>query len=735
MIIAMLLCGSLVLQVSAANSWSKPRPSAPKDYYDKIGNFNNNDDAAIGMGVHIFHYHEAGVPDDNDYLRFRVSASANTRIGIEYEALEEDYNYNWYDVSESTGITGDDEGAWVELGFTLLFYGVEYYRVWVCSNGFLCLDSENTSSSPPNIPDTERPNSTIAVFWRDLVVDPNEGSSITCGNIGYYFVISWNNVLNKGNGNLQTFQVAIQIPTAPSDFHNAIYFQYGSITKDEPTTVGVEDQTGNKGTSHDPNNLHSGARLRFWYSSVGYRLNRLTIKLSKSADSDAMLDYLENYIAGYNVLLENYENPYGEYYALAIGYAAGLFLPEVGLIWNQIVILVETGDILSADLSKPDFDAESADPSENEAYVTALCRVENRSMLKPFDSTLADTFEWSFLDPNDESHYLTITAELSYQDLSSGDYYTIATSVTLNMYISGGGGGCPFLRVWDGQKYVIDNNLLPTSEAGNGTDVKDYYRLEQELVPRYEDYWFSWYPLQLCEFENEHSHFDQVKLTAVNHDSATNIAVTPDGEILTYREPHAPSSCIDNIGHDQLSEILHMDGNVSDPTTYFYGETGDYLVLNFGLIDSEHAKLILRDDMKCPLCCIEVQVLSNNDEWQTVTVLAPRAYWSIEAVNLSPYIIEDQEFMVRLAWTTPHRLDYVGLDTTEQDDYELHQATLVSAIHSTQGNVRWKLIKNDGKHAELIPDEQIQLLFRLPNNERETRTFILYTEGHYYTIT
>lgn len=45
------------------------------------------------------------------------------------------------------------------------------------------------------------------------------------------------------------------------------------------------------------------------------------------------------------------------------------------------------------------------------------------------------------------------------------------------------GGGCPYLSAWNGSGYVLDNNLLPASETGNGTDTRDYYLLQQPLVP------------------------------------------------------------------------------------------------------------------------------------------------------------------------------------------------------------------------------------------------------------
>ncbi|MDH5771236.1 MAG: hypothetical protein OEZ25_08120, partial [Candidatus Bathyarchaeota archaeon] len=220
----------------------------------------------------------------------------------------------------------------------------------------------------------------------------------------------------------------------------------------------------------------------------------------------------------------------------------------------------------------------------------------------------------------------------------------------------GGGGGCPFLYVWNGQEYVVDNNLLPTSEANSGSDVEDYYKLEQALVPIHQGNQFSLYSMDVREFEQEHDFIDQVKLIALDHASDVKIAVTPKGEILTYRQPLAPLSCIDNNGTSRLNEVVSMDGNVSDTTTYFEGYPGDYLILNFGKVDAENAKLILRDDMKCCEICIEVQVLDAHGSWQTVEVLNPRDYWAIEAVNLTAYIPEKGDFMVRLLWTTPHRL-------------------------------------------------------------------------------
>jgi hypothetical protein len=317
------------------------------------------------------------------------------------------------------------------------------------------------------------------------------------------------------------------------------------------------------------------------------------------------------------------------------------------------------------------------------------------------------------------------------------DYYNKwAWSDTVNFSIvASGGGGCPFLYVWNGMHYILDNNLIPAAEMSNGTDVEDYHMLEQSLVPTEQYGTFSLYSLRINEYESEHDFFDQVKLYAVDYDANVQIAVTSDGEILTYQQPMMPLSCVDNNGTSRLSEISLMDGDVLDPSTYFEGFPNDCLILNFGRVDSSIGKLILRTDWKKMDECILVQVRNSSGEWQTVEVLVPRAYWSMEAVDLSSYIDAGEDFQVRLFWKYHHRLDYVGLDTSPQSVFQLSQAFLVSAIHSVEGNVRRELLQNDEVYVELTPAQYLQMRFLLQDNQHEKRTFILYSEGYYYTIT
>lgn len=304
---------------------------------------------------------------------------------------------------------------------------------------------------------------------------------------------------------------------------------------------------------------------------------------------------------------------------------------------------------------------------------------------------------------------------------------TVLENLILTAYYGGDGGGCPFVHVWNGKEYLIDNNLLPFSETSNGVDVWDYYRLEQDLVARK-----GKYKLMINEFEQEQSFLDYVQLIAVNHESDVNIAVSPYGEILTYKEPSPPAAAIDSNNADVTSLLESADGS------YFEGYVGNYLLLDFGNLDIQHgARLVIRADLppEDEKWCVRVQVLNDTGSWETVATVIPRAYWATEIVDLHSYLPDiEGNLNVRLYFTAHHKIDFVGLDVTKQDEFELYHANLVSAVHSVRGDVKSELLAVDFVHAELLPGEHIELEFTLPENTKDTRTYIIQIRGHYHTI-
>lgn len=91
--------------------------------------------------------------------------------------------------------------------------------------------------------------------------------------------------------------------------------------------------------------------------------------------------------------------------------------------------------------------------------------------------------------------------------------------------------------------------------------------------------------------------------------------------------------------------------------------------------------------------------------------------------------------MVRLLWREPHRLDFVGLDTSPQARTSVKQGFLVSATHSVKGDVTSSIRHSDDRYAELVPGQSIELNFILPRQTMEVRDYVIMLEGHYFIIT
>jgi len=302
-------------------------------------------------------------------------------------------------------------------------------------------------------------------------------------------------------------------------------------------------------------------------------------------------------------------------------------------------------------------------------------------------------------------------------------------SLTAYFYYTGGGGGggCPYVSAWDGSGYVLDNNLLSASESSGRSDVTDYYLLQQMLAQR-ED---GTYALLLSEFESEHDFFDRVQLIAVDHPSSLNVAVSPYGEILMYTNPYPPVSAITNDDKNVKKLLSKVDGS------YYQGYNGSYITLNFGDLDvSQGAKLVIRSDMLLLKSPVYIQTLGSLGEWRTVATIFTRTYWSTDIIDMSKHLPDARgNLKLRLYFVSNDKIDFVGLDTSPQAKINVQEGQLLSAVHSTDGDVTTKLLYIDQTYAELMPGQEIQLSFTLPTQTMEARNYIIIAEGRYYTAT
>jgi hypothetical protein len=323
--------------------------------------------------------------------------------------------------------------------------------------------------------------------------------------------------------------------------------------------------------------------------------------------------------------------------------------------------------------------------------------------------------------------YKVTAAMTSYYSSSSVVSLTFDEVLTLHLSPSGGNpGGCPYISTWNGTQWLLDNNLIPSAEYTNGTDVIDFYKLQQPLALNN-----GKYSLKIWDLD-KHSFLDQVKLLAVDHKSDVNIAVSPSGEILTYKDPAPLATAIDQDNQDVSSILNTVDEN------YYEGNAGDSILIDFGNLDvSKGSKLVLRTDY-CPFPCkspYSVHILNATGSWIDAASIIPRMYWSTDIVDLSNYLPDGNgEVKLKLYFTATHKIDYVGMDTTKQGKFELSNANLVTAIHNQAGDVKELLQNSDNLRVELLPGDYVTLRFNAPQLREEERDFIIILEGHYFII-
>jgi len=218
-------------------------------------------------------------PDDYGYVIYHSNDSD----------LEERPVYNWININsigQNTGITdtsasGEEGKATIILPFTAGFYGEQYDRITVCSNGWLVFgDTAQKDFRNLPLPGPVAPKALVSPYWTDLVV----GGSYGGGIYKYYheqehaFIIQFDKlkwVLDYGYGSSLdvsadsvSFQVLIYDPAYNGTVlgNSKIKFQYrrfnpGFQGPDEHPfnfiTVGIQDHTYKRGLQYSYNNVYS----------------------------------------------------------------------------------------------------------------------------------------------------------------------------------------------------------------------------------------------------------------------------------------------------------------------------------------------------------------------------------------------------------------------------------------------------------------------------------------------
>ncbi len=346
-------------------------------------------------------------------------------------------------------------------------------------------------------------------------------------------------------------------------------------------------------------------------------------------------------------------------------------------------------------------------------------------------------------------------------------------------------GGCPYVAVYTTSGWITLNNILGASEA-NSSDVYDYYLLDTSPMLLNGKY----YRIAITEFENEHDFIDYLALYRIVYPPTFDIAVSPMGEIITYKYPRPPTVAINSKGNNILWDVAVIDNDT------YSGFRGDYLELTFRNITPGLIKLLLiadnrnidynKPEVYAQLAdliekkSLVIQIWDNELEaWINISTIIPRNNPYMFGIDLTKYflmklahhcrnipsdcinmgdklwrlnhlkkVIRDlipETLRIRIVFTRPHAIDYIALENTpiEEETNRWRQMKIwkqhLKKVEIPEMKEAKKLLKRpDGKYVEISPGQNITVLFRRDKhktNQTYTEKLLLIIRGHYKTQT
>ncbi len=291
-------------------------------------------------------------------------------------------------------------------------------------------------------------------------------------------------------------------------------------------------------------------------------------------------------------------------------------------------------------------------------------------------------------------------------------------------------GSCPSLYSWNGSSYTY---VAEVSDGPGWLGYVNYFKPDGTMVFSYNYPWDyvkiapnqlqakdGYYAMNVMETSDEIYYMDAAQLVAIDHPANTEVFSTAGTYIYnltgqgTYytvsKTPQTPISAVNGSGANVLPQIAKMDGVFTSGTRWQWNN----LTLNLGdLSGAKEIKLIVGATINWPSTSAGGTNFLKYASQPGVTP-SPPPYLEVKAANGSWVRVPDDrefplpdvtdtEFVVDLTGLFPTndysirintyqdiRFDYIGIDTTTQQNLSVHSILPSSAdfqqIYSTYSN-------------------------------------------------
>lgn len=228
--------------------------------------------------------------------------------------------YSWIEIDPDNSGSGtqllmnDDTSVDIDLPFNFKFYGIDYNKLTICSNGWISfIQTWKHDFNNWNIPSALGPYTMIAAYWDDLKGFQTSSTTWNPMHVSYLwdsnnnrFIIEWDKTYNAFNPN-NTSEEGFQIILYPNSTQNGdILFQYRIV--DNPAqsnnfaTVGIENHEQNDGV------LYTFAN--YYPASASPLAANLAIKFTTNPPDNYVGNDNDVQLINQVVLNQNYPNPF-----------------------------------------------------------------------------------------------------------------------------------------------------------------------------------------------------------------------------------------------------------------------------------------------------------------------------------------------------------------------------------------------------------------------------------------